>query len=94
MILVHWQDKDIDSQTMIWVWEQNFKTDIAHGSDVTLGNHSYRAYSDGSLLANSDGSRVGAGLVILKHNRQHLTISQRLSDKNTSWWTHRRRSKQ
>jgi ribonuclease HI len=42
-----------------------------------------RAYSDGSLLANSDGSRVGAGVVILKHNRQHLTISQRLKDNNT-----------
>jgi hypothetical protein len=73
MILVHWRDKDIDSQTMIRVWEQSFKTDIAYGSDVTLGNHSYRAYSDGSLLSNSDGLRVGAGVVILKHNRQHLT---------------------
>jgi ribonuclease HI len=27
--------------------------------------------------------RVGAGVVILKHNSQHLTISQRLSEKNT-----------
>jgi ribonuclease HI len=83
MIPVHWRDKDTDSQTMNRVWEQNFKTDIAHVSDITLGNHSYRAYSDGSLLTNSDGSRVGAGVVILKHNRQHLTISQRLSEKNT-----------
>jgi hypothetical protein len=77
MIPVHWQDKIIDSQTMIRVWEQNFKTDI------TLGNNSYRAYSDGRLLANYDSLRVGAGVLILKHNRQHFTISQRLLDKNT-----------
>jgi hypothetical protein len=74
MIPVHRRDKDIDSQTMIQVWEQNFKTDIAHKLDNTLGSHSYRAYSDGSLLANSDSSRVGAGVVILNYNKQHLTI--------------------
>ena len=70
-----WKGKVLDTLPPTKLWEKNFTTDISYGSDCTLNDPSFRAYSDGSLL---DRSKVGAGVVILKDNKEMMTISQRL----------------
>jgi hypothetical protein len=63
------------------MWKTNFTTDISHGSDNTLNDLAYRAYTAGSLL--SDSTRVGAGALILGNNKQLVTFSGRLTNRNS-----------
>jgi ribonuclease HI len=63
------------------MWKTNFTMDISHGSDNTLNDLAYRAYTDGSLLSAS--TRVGVGALVLRNNKQLVTFSGRLTNRNS-----------
>jgi hypothetical protein len=81
MIPEHGQTSMYDACTAVWMWKRNFTTDISHGSDNTLNDLAYRAYTDGSLL--SESKRVGAGALILQNNKQLVTFSGQLMNRNS-----------
>jgi ribonuclease HI len=70
-----------DACIAVWMWKTNFTMDISHGSDNTLNDLAYRAYTDGSLLSAS--TRVGVGALVLRNNKQLVTFSGRLTNRNS-----------